>query len=527
MKKQQAIATFILPITLLNCGTIVSFAEGNSDNKNDNLEISEINRTETETSLVIKSKDIKSIRLPNGNWISTDNATYTVNRNGTYDFIAKTKDGDLITSSYTVKELRKRILVTNTPNVRLRLNSEDMLSGMGYMKFKNESTGAWTNYETYRTTKDWTLDTKEGLKSVYVTYKDIAGNETTAIYDQIYLDLSGPEINKFVINNDEPYTKHRNVTLTVSAIDNFSEVDHLLISNDNVNWTKVPYTQSIPWTLTPGAGNKRVYLKAVDSLGNVSETVTDDIFFDDVLPFGTIKINNGASLTNSRNVKLQLDFGDLHAGVKRVTIYEKDKSYTFPTVPSSPTEIDWTLSMGVTGMVSMEVEDMAGNIYRTNSNTITIATLEVTQFRLTEVVNPLTFPTSNPFRPLTWDFPPQKMLSGANIGFDINYKLDLDDKTTSIVNSQYVIEVVGDGYYKKIEMPYDNTIYNGFKTTVTIPNDAPSGAKVYVSSKLTATLTSSGETFTNEAYFPAKGEKALIGVIEGNIKESVKFNEIS
>lgn len=527
MNNKKTFATFILPTIFLSCNTIIAFADEKVDNSND-IKISELKRNENEVSLYIETNDIKSIRLPNGNWVSNDVATYTVNRNGTYDFVAMTDDGELINTSYTVKELRKNLLVTSKPQVRLALNSEDTLSGMGYMKFRNEATGTWTAYETYATTKDWTLDSKEGLKSVYVTFKDIAGNETTAVYDQIYLDLSGPEVSKFVINNNDTYTKSRNVTLSVTAIDNYSNVDHLLISNDNSTWTKVPYSQSIAWTLTAGAGNKTVYLKAVDSLGNVSKVYTDSIYFDDVLPTGTITINNGAPLTNSRNVKLQLNFGDAHSGVKRVTIYEKDKSYTFPTVPSSPTEINWTLAMGVTGMVSMEVEDMAGNVYRTDSNTIVIATLEVTQFRLTNVVNPFKFPTSNPFKALTWDFPPQEMLAGANIEFDINYKLDLDDKTTSIVNSLYVIEVVGDnGYYKKIETAYDNSILNGFKTKVTLPSDAPNDAKVYISSKLTATLTSSGETFTNEAFFPGKGERALIGVIKGNIKEAIKFNEIS
>lgn len=526
MNNKKTFATFMLPTIFLGCTSIVAFAEEEIDNSKD-IKISELNRNETEVSLYIETNDIKSIRLPNGNWVSNDVATYTVNRNGTYDFVALTDDGELINTSYTVKELRKNLLVTNKPEVKLVLNSEDTLSGMGYMKFRNESTGTWTAYETYKTTKDWTLDTKEGLKSVYVTYKDIAGNETTAIYDQIYLDQSGPEITKFVINNDDTYTKSRDVILSVTAIDNYSSVDHLLISNDNSTWTKVPYTQEINWTLTEGTGNKTVYLKAVDTLGNVSKVYTDSIYLDDVLPIGSITINNGSSLTNSRNVKLQLNFGDAHSGVKRVTIYEKDKSYTFPTVPNSPTEINWTLSMGVTGMVTMEVEDMAGNIYRTDSNTIVIASLEVTQFRLTNVVNPIKFPTSNPFKALTWDFPPQEMLAGANIEFDINYKLELDDKTTSIVNSLYVIEIVGDGYYKKIETAYDNSILNGFKTKVNLPADAPVDSKVYVSSKLTATLTSSGETFTNEAFFPGKGERALIGVIKGNIKETIKFNEIS
>lgn len=522
MNKKKILTTFLLPATILNSLTIVSFA----DSINPNIEITESDRSEIETSLIIKTTDIKNIRLPNGNWVSNNTATYIVNRNGTYDFVCETTDGKFVTKSYTVKDLRKNLLVTNKREVTLKLYSEDMLSGMGFMKFRNENEG-WTKYEDYKTSKDWILDEAEGLKNIYVTFKDIAGNETTSIYDQIYLDTSGPEIQKFVINNDDEYTKTQNVTLNISVLDKYSDIDYLLISNDNVNWTKVKYSNDVPWVLNPGAGNKIVYLKAVDVLGNIGKTVTDEIYLDDILPFGTITINNGDALTNSRNVKLQIEFGDLHSGVKRVTIHEKDKSYTFKTIPNSPIEIDWTLSLGVNGVVTLEIEDMAGNIYKTNSNTIKVATLEVTQFRLTNVVNPIDFPSTKPFSPLTWDFSPQPMLSGANISFDINYKLDLDDKTTSIVNSLYIIEIIGDGYYKKIEMPYDKSIFNGFQNEFTIPSDAPENAKVYISSTLTATLSTGNESFTNEAFFPGKGEKALIGIIKGHIKETLKFNEIS
>jgi len=253
--------------------------------------------------------------------------------------------------------------------------------------------------------------------------------------------------------------------------------------------------------------------------------VSSSIYFDDVLPTGSITINNGAVLTNSRNVKLQLSFADAHSGIKRVTIHEKNNSYTFPTIPSSPTENEWQLSIGVNGMVTLEIEDMAGNIYRTDSQVISIATLEVSQFQLINVVNPLSQTTS--FKPIKWDFPPQEMLSGANIEFDINYKLDLDDTTTAQVDAVYTVEIIGDNYQKVIELPYNETILNGFKAKVTIPIDAPKEAKIYVSSKLTATLTSGSEVFTNEAYFPNQNEKALIGVVKGNIKESIKFNEIN
>lgn len=514
----------LLPILSLSMLTPVVVSAEETEDK---IKITEIDRDEVETTLQIYNPNEYSIRLPNGNWISDRTINYKVNRNGTYDFVIQDKARTMETQSFTVEGLRKTLLVTAKQDVLLSLQAEDTLSGMGEMKFKNESTGTWTAYEPYKTTKDWVLDSKEGLKSVYVMYKDIAGNETTQIYDQIYLDKSGPVVSNFLINNGARYTKSKNVTLTLSAVDNYSSVDHLLISNNGTTWTKTAYSTSVPWVLTDGAGSKTVYLKAVDTLGNIGAVYTQTIYFDDVLPTGAIKINNGASLTNSRNVKLQLNFGDAHSGVKRVSILEKDKVYTFPTVPSSPTEIDWTLSYGATGQVTLEIEDNAGNIYRTNSNVITIATLEITQFRLLDVVNPFEFNKTNPFKVLTWDFPPQKMMAGGNIKFDLNYKLDLDDSTTAVMVGEYVIEVVGDnGYHKIITSQYDKSITNGFESVVKIPEDAPKDAKVYLYSTVEATLTNSRETFKNTARFPGATEKALIGTVSGNIKEGIIFNEI-
>lgn len=514
----------LIPILSLN---IISPLVVNAEENEEKIQITEIDRTETETILQIYNPNQYTVRLPNGNWVSERTIKYKVNRNGTYDFVIQDKARTMVTQSFAVSGLRKTLLVTSKPEVLLKLQSEDTLSGMGQMKFKNESTGTWTSYEAYKTTKDWVLDSKEGLKSVYVMYKDVAGNETTQIYDQIYLDKSGPTISNFLINNGAKYTKVKNVTLTLTAVDNYSDVDYFLISNDGVTWTKTSNDTSIPWTLSDSVGTKTVYLKGVDTLGNVGSVYTQTIYYDNVLPTGSIKINNGESLTNSRNVKLQINFADIHSGVKRVSILEKDKVYTFPTVPTSPTEIDWTLSYGATGQVTLEVEDNAGNIYRTNSNIITIATLEITQFRLLDVVNPSQFNSSNPFKALTWDFPPQKMMAGGNIKFDLNYKLDLDNSTTAVIVGEYVVEIVGDnGYHKIITSKYDKSITNGFESVVKIPEDAPKDAKVYLYSTVEATLTNKTETFKNNARFPGATEKALIGTIDGNIKEGIIFNEI-
>lgn len=522
MKTKNIGLISFISLYFLNIGQINPIAyTGNLD-----LNVEEINKTENSTTLrITKDTNVKNVRLPNGNWVSDTSFTYTINRNGDYDFVYNTIDGASKKLTVPINSLRNNYLITNNPNVLLNLKSEDMLSGMGFMKFRNEI-GAWSPYEVYKTTKDWTLDNEEGLKTVFATFKDIAGNETSEVYDKIILDKTGPTINTFTINNGQPYTKVRNVTLNVSALDNYSKVSKLLISNDNINWTEVNYQNNIPWVLTENSSNKTVYIKAVDSLGNIGITKTASIYLDEILPTGSISINNGDSLTNSRNVKLQISFRDVHSGIKRATIIEKDTVYNIPNVPKTTNpvtmELPWTLKMGSTGQVTLEVEDNAGNVYRTNSKVISIATLEVTQFRLLDVVNP----AKPNFTPITWPFPAQEMKSGANISFDINYSLELDGNTTSIVNGEYCVEVIGENYHKIIKTNYDNKIANGFSSTIKIPDDAPKGSKIYLSSKLTATLTNNSETFKNEAFFPNVNEKALIGIISGNIKEDIIFNEI-
>lgn len=481
------------------------------------------------TASVIVNNSVDGITtLPDGNTVSTDISTYTVAQNGVYSFSQKS-DGEVNSITKSVSGLYSTALVTNNPNVVLQLTATDTLSGMGYMKFKNGSSGTWSSYEPFKTNRNWTLENTEGLKSVYVMFKDIAGNETTQVYDNIYLDYTGPTINKFLINNGDSYTTTQKVRLTVDATDNYSEVKSLMISNDNVNWTTVPYNSSVLWNLTSNCGTKTVYIKGVDSLGNIGETVTDTIILDNILPTGSITINNGASVVNTQNVKLQISFADAESGVKRVTIIEGNKSYTFPTVPNSPSEVDWKLSLGLTGQVTLEVEDKAGNIYKTNSNKVNIATLALKEFNLTNVVNPPVFNTASPFTPLKWSFPAQEMKAGANISFSTLYGIDVNKDVTTTITGDYTIDIMTDdgSYHKVIANSYGEKITNGFKATITLPEDAPTNAKVYARSTVTAKIADAYDVSTQKVYFPDKSAKALIGIIKGNIKDDIRFNEIN
>lgn len=70
------------------------------------------------------------------------------------------------------------------------------------------------------------------------------------------------------------------VTLTLSATDDLSGVEKMIISNDGVFDTEVAEAYSptkAGWALTSGLGTKTVYVKFIDYAGNVSGIFSDDI----------------------------------------------------------------------------------------------------------------------------------------------------------------------------------------------------------------------------------------------------------
>lgn len=84
-------------------------------------------------------------------------------------------------------------LFTNSREVTLNLLATDDLSGVAEMQFNN-GTGSYSSFESYATTKAWTLSASgDGLKTVRVKYKDGVGNvNTTGIASTITLDTLPP-----------------------------------------------------------------------------------------------------------------------------------------------------------------------------------------------------------------------------------------------------------------------------------------------------------------------------------------------
>ncbi len=87
---------------------------------------------------------------------------------------------------------------TNTTFVTLNLSAQDNSGGSGMgagarMQFSNDNK-TWPSPETYTITKAWTLASGDGTKTVYVKFKDAAGNWSQAYSDAIILDTTKPAI---------------------------------------------------------------------------------------------------------------------------------------------------------------------------------------------------------------------------------------------------------------------------------------------------------------------------------------------
>jgi hypothetical protein len=133
----------------------------------------------------------------NGGW---DAALVEVRDDRWPGLIGGGTSGDTTPPSGTIQVIAPNGLTDRTGStaVTLSLNASDSGSGMGIgsqMQFSNDGS-SWSAAEPYATSKSWALlDTTAGTeqaRSVYVKFKDAAGNWSQALADTIILDKLAP-----------------------------------------------------------------------------------------------------------------------------------------------------------------------------------------------------------------------------------------------------------------------------------------------------------------------------------------------
>jgi len=175
---------------------------------------------------------------------------------------------------------------TRFRDVVLLANGQDGGSGIaGFgMRDGGQEWNAWEcGYVGIPSLISWELPAGDGLKVVYMRVQDEAANETITS-DSIILDTVEPTCH-IEINDDASYTDSRSVTLNLFSSDTGSGVDRMSFKNEGENWSSwYNYATMHPWTLSAGDGSKRVYARFRDNAGNESNSCSDTIVLDTVVP---------------------------------------------------------------------------------------------------------------------------------------------------------------------------------------------------------------------------------------------------
>ena len=135
--------------------------------------------------------------------------------------------------------------------------------------------------------------TLNNLKARFYFFGDPLAEEAPGVitsFNQVILDIlsdeTPPSDGSLIINDDDPYTKNRDVSLTISALDSLSDVAEMSLANLNSYHDWEPYLTTQSWTLPDTDGLKTVRAKFKDSAGNENESylASDTIILDRVAP---------------------------------------------------------------------------------------------------------------------------------------------------------------------------------------------------------------------------------------------------
>ena len=201
--------------------------------------------------------------------------------------------------------------VTMSQNVRIALDAYDKY-GIAEMIVSERSDFTDQEWHVYMTSSGWLLSPGEGVKTVYVKFRDANGWESDVVNDTIIYDTLRPR-GSISINNGSRYTNSSQVGLSLSASDTMG-ISEMMLSN-SPNFTGLiwrPFAQRVDWTLVDGDGDRTVYVIYKDGSGLTSNTVQDTIIVDTRPPVVRIFINGDAAFTNVSLVSITLNASDDH-----------------------------------------------------------------------------------------------------------------------------------------------------------------------------------------------------------------------
>lgn len=292
---------------------------------------------------------------------------------------------------------------TGSRSATLTLSATDNLdSGSSLsMMISNDSGFSGASWETYATSKSWTLASGDGTQTVYVKFKDSSGNTGSTYSDTIILDTTGPTAPTLSTPSDGTYTNSTQPSFTFSggSTDSSSGLDHYTasISKSSATCSSGQTCSYSFGTVTASAGFSMSGISksltegtwtwsvtAYDAVGNTTST-SRTLYVDLTSPSLTASLANegqddGYYLVNTQSPKITGTITDnLNVNKLEVSFY-KEKTFLGVVLsedlvdqetisrPSNVSFTSWSYSFTASKQldhgkyrVSAKAYDMAGN----------------------------------------------------------------------------------------------------------------------------------------------------------------------
>ncbi len=246
---------------------------------------------------------------------------------------------------------------TNNTLITLKLSATDG-AGVTQISFSNDGV-SWSAAESYAGTKSWTLPMGDGLKTIYVKFKDGVGNWSNAYTATITLDTAAPVTTASPVGGN--YGAIQTVTLTAD------EVATIYYTTDGSEPTVSSNIYSTAIAIT---STKTIKYFAKDAAGNGEAIRTQTFTIDTAGPTGTIGISGGLVRTNNTSITLNLTATD-GAGITEMTFSNDDLRWS--AAESYAATKSWTLPMGDgPKTIYVKFKDGVGNWSNAYTTTVTL-----------------------------------------------------------------------------------------------------------------------------------------------------------
>jgi len=171
-------------------------------------------------------------------------------------------------------------------------------------------------WQSYATTKSYTFKSPiNESKTLFVKYRiKLAGiyyRESPAYNSSIVFDNTAPSLTNpiVLINGGITFTRNRlvslvfNVDTTAIAMQIFNEIDYDPVTVGAAGWT--PYANPKTWQLSLGNGQKNIYVRFKDDIGNITVFSSAGIVFNSDLPQAPVIASPASgSVLNQRMITL-------------------------------------------------------------------------------------------------------------------------------------------------------------------------------------------------------------------------------